>query len=70
MTEVSSCCPSVVEGQKVKKGDQLGYFQYGGSSYAMIFDKNLELEFNSAIYVPNKGMVDLQHVNSHLATFK
>lgn len=41
MTEVSSCVPTVVEGQEVRKGDQLGYFQYGGSSYALVFDKGL-----------------------------
>lgn len=71
MTEVSSCHPIVEEGQQIKKGDQLGYFQYGGSSYALIFDKDFELEFNPKIYIPNdKGMVDLQYVNSHLATFK
>ena len=71
MTEVSSCCPTVEEGQHVNKGDQLGYFQYGGSSYALVFDKDLELEFNPNISTPNKnGMVDLQYVNSHLATFK
>jgi phosphatidylserine decarboxylase len=71
MTEVSSCHPTVEEGQYVQKGDQLGYFQYGGSSYAMVFDRELELEFNPEIYIPNeKGMVDLQPVNSHLATFK
>lgn len=39
MTEVSSCKPTVSEGEQVKKGDQLGYFQFGGSSLAMVFDK-------------------------------
>ena len=53
MTEVSSCCPTVEEGQYVNKGDQLGYFQYGGSSYALVFDKDLELEFNPNIYITN-----------------
>lgn len=40
MAEVSSCQPTVIEGQRVKQGDQLGYFQFGGSSHAIIFDKN------------------------------
>ena len=71
MTEVSSCHPTVEEGQEVEKGQELGYFQYGGSSYAMVFDRSLELEFSPSIYVPNeRGMVDLHPVNSHLATFK
>jgi len=43
MNEVSSCHPTVEEGQHVNKGDQLGYFQYGGSSYAMVFDKKFDL---------------------------
>ena len=43
LTEVSSCNPTVVEGQHINKGDELGYFQFGGSSYVVIFDKALEL---------------------------
>lgn len=49
MSEVSGCHPTVTEGQKIKKGEQLGYFQYGGSSYVMVFDKDFDLEFNSDI---------------------
>jgi len=55
MLEVSSCYATVEEGQYVSKGDQLGYFQYGGSSYALVFDKNLELEFNPNIYEANEN---------------
>lgn len=44
MAEVSGCHPTVVETQEVKKGDQLGYFTFGGSSYVMIFDKKFDLK--------------------------
>jgi len=70
MSEVSSCQPTVIEGQSVQKGDQLGYFQFGGSSHAVIFDKSFNLTFNPAIKLTNtKGDTIMQKVNSWLATF-
>ena len=55
MAEVSGCQPTVIEGQKIAKGDQLGYFQFGGSSHVVIFDKAFELSFNPAIHKINKA---------------
>lgn len=39
MAEVSSCVihPEVTPGRRVKKGDELGFFQFGGSTYCLIF---------------------------------
>jgi phosphatidylserine decarboxylase len=37
MAEVSSCVPIVKKGDKITKGQQLGYFMFGGSSHAVIF---------------------------------
>jgi phosphatidylserine decarboxylase len=39
MGDVSSCVihPEVEPGRRVKKGEELGYFQYGGSTYCLIF---------------------------------
>jgi phosphatidylserine decarboxylase len=37
ITEISSVTISVKQGQKVKKGDELGYFSYGGSSMCLVF---------------------------------
>lgn len=37
MAEVSSCMVDVTPGQHVCKGEELGYFQYGGSTYCMFF---------------------------------
>lgn len=37
ITEISSVTITVKAGQKVKKGDELGYFSYGGSTLAIVF---------------------------------
>jgi phosphatidylserine decarboxylase len=70
MAEVSSCQSTVTEGQRVEKGDELGYFQFGGSSYAMVFDRNLILDFEPTVFtVGAEGYYPKQLVNSLLATF-
>lgn len=45
MAEVSSCVPTVQIGEYVQKGSELGYFQYGGSSVCIIFEKSRVEEF-------------------------
>ena len=45
MSEVSSCQITVKQGQRVKKGDPLGYFQYGGSTYCLVFRPGAIAEF-------------------------
>lgn len=47
MAEVSSCIITVKKGQKVKKGDQIGYFQFGGSTHCLIFKKDAIASFAS-----------------------
>jgi len=39
MSEVSSCVirPEIKPGHPVKKGDELGWFQFGGSTYCLVF---------------------------------
>lgn len=37
ITEISSVRLSVKRGDVVKKGDEIGYFSYGGSSFALVF---------------------------------
>ena len=46
MAEVSSNEITVYEGQHVNKGDQLGMFHYGGSTHALIFRPQVDLEFD------------------------
>ena len=43
MDEVSSNEITVKEGQKVKKGDQLGMFHFGGSSHCLLFRKGVQV---------------------------
>lgn len=76
MGEVSGCQPTVVQSQLIKKGEELGYFAFGGSSYAMVFDKGLELEFNKEAFIvdtkakPGKVQARKQKVNSLLCSFR
>lgn len=46
MAEVSSNEIAVYEGQRVKKGDQLGMFHFGGSTHCLIFRPQVKLEFD------------------------
>jgi phosphatidylserine decarboxylase len=46
MAEVSTCDISVEVGQHVKKGDQLGMFHFGGSTYCLIFRPQVRLDFD------------------------
>jgi len=43
MVEVSTCDITVKEGQKVKKGDELGMFHFGGSTHCLLFRKGVKL---------------------------
>jgi phosphatidylserine decarboxylase len=51
MAEVSSCLlvgsdrKPLKEGQRVKKGDQIGYFQFGGSTHCLVFGPGVISEF-------------------------
>jgi phosphatidylserine decarboxylase len=46
MAEVSSCEITVYEGQRVKKGSQLGMFHFGGSTHCLLFRPGVNLEFD------------------------
>lgn len=43
MAEVSTCDITVKEGQKVKKGDQIGMFHFGGSTHCLMFRKGVDV---------------------------
>ena len=68
MAEVSSCEITVNEGQKIKKGDQLGMFHFGGSTHCLIFGPHVNLAFDFHGMTPG---IDAPHnipVNSKIAT--
>ena len=46
IAECSSCNITVAVGERVRKGDQLGMFGYGGSTYCLLFRSQTRLEFN------------------------
>lgn len=69
MAEVSSCIITVFESQKVVKGDELGYFQFGGSTHCLIFQKDVIEQFvTEAIPASDFNNSAIIKVNSKLAT--
>jgi phosphatidylserine decarboxylase len=66
---VSTCETSVEVGQHVRKGDELGMFHYGGSTYCLIFRPQTVLEWSpvAALETPPLGNI---HLNSEIARAK
>lgn len=70
MAEVSSCLidPSVAPGRHLDKGDELGRFQFGGSTYCLIFRPGVIADF-ALQALPGSGRPDARvPVNARLAT--
>ena len=67
MAEVSSNEITVYEGQRVTKGDQLGMFHFGGSTYCMIFRPGVKLDFDLRGQTPGLESTNIP-VRSKLAT--
>jgi phosphatidylserine decarboxylase len=70
MAEVSSCVATVKIGQLVKKGEQLGYFMFGGSTHAMIFQKKTKLNFKKdGFYFWNPEIQDFDSIKQNLHSY-
>jgi phosphatidylserine decarboxylase len=67
MAEVSTCQLTVHEGQQVKKGDELGMFHYGGSTYCLVFGPDTKLSFDLHGQAPSLTAVNIP-VNAKIAT--
>ena len=67
MADVSSCQIEVYFGQKMKKGDLLGTFQFGGSTYCLLFQKGVQITFGAELPDGKLG-TGLQLVNSAIGT--
>ncbi len=66
MGEVSSCRVEVVPGQRVSKGEELGCFQYGGSTICMLFEPG---KVDEIVWDPTRIQdPPIVKVNAHLAT--
>jgi phosphatidylserine decarboxylase len=61
ITEISSITITAEEGQRVDKGDELGFFSYGGSTLALVFQPG-------AIAETTKKVGDMIDVNAQIAT--
>ena len=71
MSEVSSCLigPKVTPGYHIGKGQELGYFQYGGSTHCLIFRPGAIAELAlAAIPQPHDPKAPPMLVRSKLAT--
>jgi phosphatidylserine decarboxylase len=70
MSEVSSCVidPAVTPGYHVSKGEELGYFQFGGSTHCLVFRPGAVSEFTlAAIPQPHDPHAPLVRVRSRVA---
>lgn len=70
MVDVSSCIigPDIREGVRVAKGDELGYFQFGGSTYCLVFRPGAIAGFTlNALPAPAHADAPLVLVNSRIA---
>src|ERR1700761_540095 len=70
MSEVSSCLigPQVKPGYHIAKGEELGYFQFGGSTHCLVFRPGAIAEFAlAAIPQPHDPKAPLMLVRSKLA---
>lgn len=66
MAEVSSNIITVQHDQRVKKGEQIGYFQFGGSTHCLVFRPGVVKSFDvAAIPAPRAQVVKL---SSKIAT--
>jgi phosphatidylserine decarboxylase len=70
MSDVSSCLidPDITPGHHLGKGEELGYFQYGGSTHCLVFRPGAIAEFSlGAIPQPHVAEPPLMLVRSKLA---
>lgn len=68
MAEVSSCEITVVPGQRVSRGDEIGMFHFGGSTHCLVFQPGVELAFQVPVSdTPNLDATNVA-VRSNLAT--
>ncbi|KAF5348554.1 hypothetical protein D9756_009637 [Leucocoprinus leucothites] len=70
MMEVSSTEATVKAGQRVKKGDEIGMFHYGGSSYVMVFRPETKIDFSDQVMQGLKDGKTVIQVGSHVGTVR
>lgn len=70
MAEVSSCEITVKPGDRVRKGDELGMFHFGGSTHCLIFRPEVKLAFDTYGEQPGLGAENNIRVNTKIAEVK
>ncbi len=70
MAEVSTCDVTVRDGQRVRKGEELGMFHFGGSTHLLIFGPHVNIDF--CYFGDNKPNVNASviKINSRIAKLK
>ena len=69
MAEVSTCQLTAYEGQRVRKGEQIGMFHFGGSTHCLIFRPGVNVEFDLHGRTPGLHSKNIP-VNSRIATVR
>ena len=67
MVEVSTCDISVYDGQRVRKGGELGMFHFGGSTHCLVFRPSVSLVFDHHGQTPGLESAHIP-VNARIAT--
>lgn len=62
MAEVSTCDITVMDRQRVQKGDEIGMFHFGGSTHCLLFRKHVDVQD-----FPKPGMEHNVPVRSQVA---
>ena len=69
MAEVSSCEVTVKPGQKVRKGEEIGMFHFGGSTHCLIFRPGVDLEFDLGGQTPGLNATNI-NINAAIGRLK
>lgn len=67
MAEVSTCDIRVFEGQRIRKGDEIGMFHFGGSTHCLFFGPDVTLDFDLHGQTPGLESSNIP-LNARLAT--
>lgn len=69
MAEVSTCAVGVQVGQRVRKGDELGMFHFGGSTHCLLFRRDAPLDFDLRGQTPGLDSEKIK-INERIATVR
>ncbi len=69
MAEISTCEVTVTPGQRVRKGEQLGMFHFGGSTHCLLFGPEVTLDFDLRGQTPGLESTPVP-IDSRIATVR